>query len=132
MRGDQLARQWYFRAIEASPNRLTAAEIVEREEAGRRTIYWDLEALQAAGFPFYSEKIEPSNRWAFIDNIKFKIPLSFAITELVSLYVYRYLVRLFKGTAFHDSIDSLIREIQSTLGRVQEEILRDFSKTMMR
>jgi len=35
MRGDQLARQWrLIRAIEASPNGLTVAEIVKREETG--------------------------------------------------------------------------------------------------
>jgi len=52
MRGDQLARQWrVIRAIEASPNGLTVAEIAKREDSGIRTIYRDLEA-QAAGFSF--------------------------------------------------------------------------------
>jgi len=47
MRGDQLARQWrIIRAIEASPNGLTVAEIAKREETGIRTSYRDLEALQ--------------------------------------------------------------------------------------
>ena len=53
MRGDQLGRQWRtIRAIEASLNGLTATEIAQREETGIRTIYRDLEALQAAGFPY--------------------------------------------------------------------------------
>ena len=53
MRGDQLARQWrIIRAIEATPNGLTVAEIAQREETGARTIYRDLEALQAACFPY--------------------------------------------------------------------------------
>lgn len=48
MRGDQLARQWRVaRAIEASPNGLTVAELAKREETGLRTIYRDLDALQA-------------------------------------------------------------------------------------
>ena len=52
MRGDQLARQWrIIRAIEASPKGLTVTEIAQREETGIRTIYRDLGALQAAGFP---------------------------------------------------------------------------------
>jgi hypothetical protein len=47
MRGDQLARQWrVIRAIEASPNGLTVAEIAKREETGLRSIYRDLEALR--------------------------------------------------------------------------------------
>ncbi len=75
MRGDQLARQWrVIRAIEASPGGLTVAEIAKREETGIRTIYRDLEALQAAGFPLYTERVERATRWAFIDTFKFKIP----------------------------------------------------------
>ena len=58
MRGDQLARQWrIIRAIEASPNGLTATEIAQREETGIRTIYRDLEALQAAGFPYLLKEL---------------------------------------------------------------------------
>ena len=53
MPGDHLARErGIFRAIEASPNGLTVTEIAQREETGIRTIYRDLEALQAAGFPY--------------------------------------------------------------------------------
>jgi predicted DNA-binding transcriptional regulator YafY len=116
MRGDQLARQWHIiRAIEASPNGLTVTEIAQREETRIRTVYRDLEALQEAGFPLYTEKVERANRWAFIDTFKFKISPPFTLTELMSLYFYKELVRVFKGTTFHDSIDSVFKEIQSTL-----------------
>jgi len=116
MRGDQLARQWrIIRAIEASLNGLTVAEIARREETGIRTIYRDLEALQAAGFPLYTEKVNKTNRWAFIDTYKFKVPSPFTLSELMSLYFYKDLVRVFKGTPFHDSIDSVFKKIQSTL-----------------
>ena len=90
MRGDQLARQLrVIRAIEASPNGLTVAEIAKREETGIRTIYRDLEALQAAGFPLYTERVEKANRWTFIDTFKFKTLPPFTLTELMSLYFYR-------------------------------------------
>jgi len=70
MRGDQLARQWrVIRAIEASPGGLTVAEIANFPST--------LEALQAAGFPLYTEKVEKANRWAFVDTFKLKIPPSF-------------------------------------------------------
>src|SRR3972149_9473186 len=74
MQGDQLSRQWQaIRAIESSNTGLTVAEIAKREETGNRTIYRDLEALQAAGFPLYTERVEKANRWTFIDTFKFKI-----------------------------------------------------------
>ena len=82
MRGDQLARQLRIICpIEASPGGLTVAEIAKREETGIRTIYRDLESLQAAGFPLYTERVERSNRWTFIDIFKFKIHLSFPIAK---------------------------------------------------
>ncbi len=116
MRGDQLARQWrIIREIEASPNGLTVSEIASREETGIRTIYRDLEALQDAGFPLYTERVERSNRWAFVDTFKFKIPAPFTLTELMSLYVYKDLVRFLKGTPFFDSLESVFRKIQATL-----------------
>ncbi|MBM4333552.1 MAG: hypothetical protein FJ117_20430 [Deltaproteobacteria bacterium] len=115
MRGDQLARQWrVIRAIEASTNGLTVAEIANhnREETGITTIYRDLEALQSAGFPLYTEKVDKANRWAFVDTYKFKIPPPFTLTELMSFYFYKDLVRVFKGTPLHDSIDSVFKKIQ--------------------
>ena len=111
-----MARQWrVIRAIEASSNGLTVSEIADREETGIRTIYRDLEALQSAGFPLYNEKVDKANRWAFVDTYKFKIPAPFTLTELMSLYFYKDLVKVFKGTPFHDSIDSVFKKIQSTL-----------------
>jgi len=76
MRGDQLARPWgIIRAIEASPpNGVTVTEIAQREETGIRTIYLDLEAIQAAGFYLCTKKKEGTNRCAFIDTSKFRIP----------------------------------------------------------
>jgi hypothetical protein len=94
MRGDQLARQWrVIRAIEAGPNGLTVAEIAQREETGIRTIYRDLEAPQAAGFPLYTERVDRSNRWGFIDTFKSKILPPFIPTELMSLYFHKDLFR---------------------------------------
>jgi predicted DNA-binding transcriptional regulator YafY len=103
------------RAIEASPNGLTVAEIAKREEIGIRTIYRDLEALQAAGLPLYTERVDGANRWAFVDTFKFKIPPPFNLTELMSLYVYRDIARGLKRAAFLDWLESIFKKVQSTL-----------------
>ena len=114
MRGDQLARQWpIIRAIEASSNGLAVTEIAQREETGIRTIYPDLEVLQAAGFSLYTEKVERATRWAFIDTFKFKIPPPFTLTELMSLYFYKKLVRALKETHCSDSLDLVSKKVQS-------------------
>ena len=81
MRGDHLARRWrIIWAIEGSPNGLTVAEIAKREETGIPSIHRELEVLQAAGFPLYTERVKRGNRWAFIDTFKFKIPPVFSIS----------------------------------------------------
>jgi len=93
MRGDHSAWQWrVIRAIEASPNGLTVTEIAQREEPGIRTIYRDLEALQAAGSPLYTERVDQANRPAFVDTFKFEIPPPFTLAEQMPLYFYRDLV----------------------------------------
>ena len=90
MRGDQLARQCRsIREIEASPNALTGTEIAQREETGIRTIYRGLEALEAAGFPLYTERVERASRWASVDTFNFKIPAPFTLTEPIPFYFYK-------------------------------------------
>jgi len=92
MRGDQLARQWrIIRAIEASPNWLSVPEIAQRGETRIRTIYRDLEALQAAGVFLHAQRVQRASRWAFIGTCKFKTTPPFTLTELMSPYFYRAL-----------------------------------------
>mgnify|MGYP000940684861 CR=1 FL=1 len=116
MRGDQLARQWrILRHIESSQYGLTVAELADIEGVGVRTAYRDLEALQEAGFPLYYERTDRVNRWTFVDAYKFQVPQPFTMTELMSLHLYGDLIRMFKGTAFHDSLESLFKKVRSTL-----------------
>jgi len=107
MRGDPLACQWRVeRAIEASPKGLTVAEPGKEKETGISIFSQNVEAFQAAGFPLYTEKVDRVNRWAFIDTFKFKIPAPFTLTELMSPYVDKGLVRVLKHTPFYGSLDS--------------------------
>ena len=116
MRGEQLARQWrIIRAIESSKAGLTVAELSRLEETGLRTVYRDMEALQDAGFPLYAQRVDGSNRWFFVDSYKFKVPPPFTLTELMALWLYRDLVKVFSGTAFFDSLESVFKKIQVTL-----------------
>ena len=74
-RGDQLARQWKIiqTLISSRPGK-SAAELAEEIECHPRTLYRDLEALQAAGFPIYTERIEGKNLWSLLDTMKHQIP----------------------------------------------------------
>ena len=116
MRGDQLSRQWQIlRQIEVSKNGLTASEIAELCGVSLRTAYRDLDDLQFAGFPLYTEKGEKVNRWKFVDSYMLKVPQPFSFTELISLHLSRDLFKVFKGTAFFESLQSLFDKILAAL-----------------
>ncbi|MBW1677811.1 MAG: helix-turn-helix domain-containing protein, partial [Deltaproteobacteria bacterium] len=78
MRGDQLARQWrILRTIESGKNGATVAELAAQENCHPRTIWRDVAAIQAAGFPLYSEKSGHKSRWGFVEGYKFQLPVPF-------------------------------------------------------
>ncbi|MEA3232024.1 MAG: transcriptional regulator, partial [Thermodesulfobacteriota bacterium] len=116
MRGDQLSRQWrILRQIEASKYGLTAAEIAELGGVSLKTGYRDLDDLQLAGFPLYADKGESGRRWKLIDTYRFDLPQPFTFTELMSLHMSRDLFKVFKGTAFYESMQSLFEKVRATL-----------------
>ena len=64
-RGDQLARQWIiFQQLMASKYGKTVNDLAADLDCHPRTVYRDLEALQAGGFPLYNEKVNGTNYWA--------------------------------------------------------------------
>ena len=115
-RGDQLARQWrIIQTLVSSRHGKTVAELVREENCHPRTIYRDLEALQEAGFPIYTERVDGKGIWAVVEEYKHKIPVPFTLTELMALYFSRDLISVFKGTVFYESLEALFLKIKATL-----------------
>jgi predicted DNA-binding transcriptional regulator YafY len=115
-RGDQLARQWrIIQTLISSNQGKTVADLVRDENCHPRTIYRDLETLQAAGFPIYSERVDGRGLWSVVDEYRHRIPVPFTLTELMALYFSRDLIKVFRGTVFYDSLESLFQKIKTTL-----------------
>lgn len=115
-RGDQLARQWkIIQTLTSSRLGKSAAELAEGLECGWRTVYRDLEALQVAGFPLYSEKVDGKSIWSLLDTANKNIPIPFSLTELMALYFSRGMMGALKDTVFYDSLESLFDKIKATL-----------------
>ena len=71
-RGDQLARQWkIIQTLITSRRGKSAAELASDLECHPRTLYRDLEALQVAGFPIHTEKVEGKNLWSLLAKGRF-------------------------------------------------------------
>mgnify|MGYP006292301189 CR=1 FL=1 len=115
-RGDQLGRQWQIIQLLVSARRgWSAADLARELEVNPRTVYRDLEALQVAGFPLYTEKVEGKNLWSVLDTVKHQVPVPFSLPELMALYFGRDMLRVFQGTVFHDALDSLFHKVRTTL-----------------
>ena len=130
MRGEQLARQWrILRALESNRYGMTVADLAEQEGCHVRTIWRDLAALQDAGFPIYSEKEGQRSRWAFIEGYTHQLPVPFTVMELMSLYFYRDILRVFKDTVFFESLDALFRKVRSALPKESLSYLERVEQT---
>jgi hypothetical protein len=108
MRGDPLACQWRVgRTIEARPKGLTVAEPGKEEETGISIFSQNVEALQAAGFPLFTERVDRADLWAFIGTFKFKFLLSFSLTELGSFVSTAFPTEDLEDIPSYNSLDSM-------------------------
>ena len=115
-RGDQLGRQWkIIRSLIASKQGKSVQDLASELSCHSRTVYRDLEALQVAGFPVYTERKNQKNYWSLMESAKHQIPIPFNITELMALYFSSDMLKMLKNTLFYDSLESLFQKIKATL-----------------
>jgi predicted DNA-binding transcriptional regulator YafY len=130
-RGDQLGRQWkIIQMLISSRKGKSAADLADGLKCGWRTVYRDLEALQVAGFPIYSEKIDGKSIWSLLGKAKNSIPIPLNLTELLALYFSRGMMKVLKDTVFYDSLESLFEKIKTTLPPEYIEYLGQVEKSL--
>jgi hypothetical protein len=120
MRGDQLARKWrVIRAVEASPNGLTVAEIANREKAGIQAPCRNPYVLQARPFSRYTEKVGRASRCGlFIFNFEdppFILPI---VTSILVAVINRFKAGN-KWILLRSAAEAIKREIYRYRGRVE-------------
>jgi hypothetical protein len=75
MRGTQLSRQWkIIRLIESRKKGITGMELANELEVPLRTVYRDLDAIQEAGFPVYTNRQGKNSHWKILDTFKKDFP----------------------------------------------------------
>jgi len=130
-RGDQLARQWrIIQTMISSRHGKSASGLAHELSCHTRTVYRDLEALQAAGFPVYTDKVEGKNVWSLLETAKHSIPIPFNLPELMALYFSRGMMGALKDTVFYDSLLSLFDKIKTTLPEEYIEYLGQLENSL--
>jgi predicted DNA-binding transcriptional regulator YafY len=115
-RGDQLSRQWkIIHTLVASTYGKTAADLARDLGCTRRTVYRDLEALQAGGFPITTQMRDNRSYWQLLNASRQRVPLAFSLPELMALYFGKDMLKTYRGTVFFDAIESLLAKIKATL-----------------
>lgn len=130
-RGDQLGRQWkIIQTLISSHQGRSAADLADELECHPRTVYRDLEALQVAGFPIYTERVDGKNLWSVLDTVKHQMPVPFTFTELMALYFSTDLLKIFKETVFYESLESLLQKIRTTLPPDSLQYVKNLEQTI--
>jgi len=130
-RGDQLGRQWrIIQTLISSKMGKSAAKLAEEIECHPRTVYRDLEALQVAGFPIYTDKVGGKNLWSLLDVVKHEIPIPFSLSELMALHFGGDMMKVFRGTVFYDSLESLFQKVKTTLPPGSKNFIKNVEQTL--
>jgi predicted DNA-binding transcriptional regulator YafY len=101
--------------IETHVNGIGAAELAEEVRVPIRTLYRDLDAIQRGGFPVFVEKKGKYSYWKMVDTFKKLLPLPLTPTELLALHTSRDLLKVFNGTIFQESIETLLGKVRTLL-----------------
>lgn len=94
----------------------TVDELAEECGVTRRTIYRDLDAIGDAGYPLVGERADDGCViYRFITRFKQIPPLTFSLTELMTLYLCRGQLGFLQGTPFQDDLDAIFGRVRSSL-----------------
>src|SRR2546430_1344848 len=118
-RGDQLSRQWRLIQLIDRPQGITVDDAARDLAVTIRTVWRDLDVLQKAGFPLYTERAAEGNRgvWRVTEEFKRSLPLKLTLGELVALLMSRDLLTPLGVSVLGPEVASAFDKIQGALSR---------------
>ncbi len=119
-RNDQAVRQIILlNKLEASRHGLTLEQLAEGLDPSAvrhpRTVRRDLDAIESAGWPLLTERIDGRTRWKLLEGVRHVPALRFSPTELMALTLSRRLIAPLEGTAVHASLQSALNKASAAL-----------------
>jgi predicted DNA-binding transcriptional regulator YafY len=108
-RGDQVARLYALvMHLARTKHGLTAAALARRRDLGVRTVYRDLHALEAAGFPITNGD---GARWKLIDGWEARVPFPLPLGQLLALHLAREVMKPIRATPIAREFDALYERL---------------------
>lgn len=119
-RNDQAVRQLIvLKKLESSRHGLTLEQLAEGLDSSTarhpRTLRRDLDAIESAGYPLLTERIDGRTRWKLLDGVRHAPALRLSPTELMALTLSRRLIAPLEGTAVHASLQSALSKAAAAL-----------------
>jgi predicted DNA-binding transcriptional regulator YafY len=124
-RGDQLSRQWRLLQMIDRPQGVTVDDAARDLQCTIRTIWRDLDALQKAGFPLFTERAADGNRgiWRVTEDFKRALPLKLTLGELAALLMSRHLLSPLGTSVLAPEVATAFDKIQNVLSRDALKVL---------
>jgi predicted DNA-binding transcriptional regulator YafY len=118
-RGAQLIRQWQLLQLIDRPTGITVDDAAADLACTRRTIFRDLQVLQTAGFPIYTDRADDGRRsvWRVTEEFKRQIPLRLSLAELTALLMSRELLAPLGASTLGPAVESAYDKIAGILSR---------------
>ncbi len=119
-RNDQAVRQHIvLTKLGSSRHGLTLEQLAEGLDPSitrhPRTLRRDLDAIESAGWPLLTERIDGRTRWKLLDCVRNAPALRLSPTELMALALSRRLVAPLEGTAVYASLQSALNKASAAL-----------------
>lgn len=119
-RNDQAVRQlMVLKRLESARHGLTLEQLSEGLDHAAtrhpRTLRRDLEAIESAGYPLLTERVDGRTRWKLLDGVRQAPALRLSPTELMALTLSRRLIAPLEGTALHASLQSALSKAAAAL-----------------
>src|SRR4030043_1261664 len=92
---------------------ITIGELAEEFDVTKRTLYWDLKALEDSGYPLCSEIVEGTTYWKLEPSFKGVPPVTFTLNELMTLHFSRKLIVSPGRSPFRAELESAFKKVES-------------------
>jgi proteasome accessory factor B len=130
-RGKEIVRQWHILRGVATARDWSVSKLAREHRVSKRTIYRDLAALQAAGFPLYNDEHEGTVYWRLES---FPFPhlhgTGFTFPELCAFYIHRGRLSGPSGLPLADELAAAMKKVLDSLTPTMKEYLDKLSKVI--